>query len=68
MKHKHVHLALGNIPNDCIENIDEIICSIWNECDFSNNQKDVKPTYDPQGWLNYEVKDVEKKRILMSFK
>lgn len=62
MVHKHIHLAIGNVPEELREDIELIISGIWKECDFSNIQKDVRPTYDAQGWLNYDVKEVETKK------
>ena len=58
-KHKHVHLAIGNVPEKHLNNISYLIRDAWSECDFSNSEIDVKPTYNTQGWLNYEVKEVE---------
>ena len=62
MVHKHIHLAIGNVPEELREDIEQVISGIWKECDFSNIQKDVRPTYDAQGWLNYDVKEVETKK------
>lgn len=58
-KHKHVHLAMGNIPDQHLMNIRCLIRKAWSECDLSNYEMDVRPTYNTQGWLNYEVKEVE---------
>ena len=60
--HKHIHLAIGNVPEELREDFEQVISGIWKECDFSNTQKDVRPTYDAQGWLNYDVKEVETKK------
>jgi hypothetical protein len=57
-KHKHVHVAIGNIPDKYVHCIEHIIKKAWSECDFSNSQQDVRPAYNAQGWLNYELKEV----------
>jgi hypothetical protein len=59
-KHKrtHLHLAIGNIPAEKIENIESIIKSAWHRCDFSNEQICVKPITCGNGWLGYMTKEV----------
>ena len=57
-KHTHLHLAIGNIPANKLDNIEETINRIWQRCDFANKQICVKPVDHSQGWLEYITKQV----------
>jgi hypothetical protein len=57
-KRTHLHLAIGNIPADKLDNIEAIIKRIWQRCDFANEQVCVKPVTSANGWLGYITKEV----------
>lgn len=57
-KRTHLHLAIGNIPTDKLSNIEAIICSIWQRCDFAHKEVCVKHVTCSNGWLGYITKEV----------
>jgi hypothetical protein len=58
IKHLHLHLAIGNIPQKHISNIQKIISQAWAGCDFANEEIDVQSIYESKGWLGYITKEV----------
>jgi len=56
-KHTHLHLAIGNIPEDKLEKIEDHIRRAWYACDFANSRVCVKPVTDSAGWLSYITKE-----------
>jgi hypothetical protein len=57
-KRTHFHIAVGNIPEDKLQNIEQIITRAWHECDFGNEQVCTKLLTDKFGWLDYMTKEV----------
>ena len=57
-KRPHLHIAVGNIPEDKLARIDEIITKAWHDCDFGNDMTCIKPLSDSYGWLDYMTKEV----------
>jgi len=57
-KRPHLHIALGNIPEDKKSSIQQIIESAWQKCDFGNKEVDIKEIYDACGWIDYITKEI----------
>ncbi len=57
-KRVHIHLAIGNIPKEKLNDIDRTIRRVWQRCDFANKQVCIKPVSNGQGWLGYITKEV----------
>ncbi len=57
-KRVHIHLAIGNIPVEKLEEIDTTIRRVWARCDFANEQVCTKPVSNGRGWLGYLTKEV----------
>ena len=57
-KREHMHLAIGNVPANKQEHINEFILQAWRECDFSYKQVDIKQVNNAVGWLGYMTKTV----------
>ncbi|MBK1683692.1 hypothetical protein [Rhodoferax fermentans] len=57
-KRTHLHLAIGNIPNEKMENIEELIIKAWEGCDFAYKKNETKLLNGPYGWLSYITKEV----------
>ena len=57
-KRPHLHIALGNIPEDKKSSIQQIIESAWQKCDFGNKEVDIKEIYDARGWIDYITKEI----------
>lgn len=57
-KHTHLHLAIGNVPQEKLGDIEALIKRIWNSCDFANKQVCVKHVKNNVGWLGYITKEV----------
>ena len=57
-KRTHIHLAIGNIPEQKLNDIDAAIRRVWQRCDFANEQVCVKPVSNGRGWLGYITKEV----------
>ena len=54
----HLHLAIGNIPETHIGNIDKHIQAAFANCDFANKQLCAKRISNAKGWLGYITKQV----------
>lgn len=57
-KQIHFHLAIGNIPQEKLGNIEALIKCAWYRCDFANEQVCVKHVSSSFGWLSYLTKEV----------
>ena len=57
-KHTHLHLAIGNIPKDCLDSSRNIITNAWTKCDFANKQIHITDITHTSGWLSYITKEV----------
>jgi hypothetical protein len=58
LKNLHLHIGLGNVPENKKSDIHEIIGNAWSKCDFANTQMEVTPIYDGQGWIAYMTKEI----------
>ncbi len=58
LKNLHLHIGLGNVPENKKSDIQEIISNAFSKCDFANIQMEVKPIYDGQGWIAYITKEI----------
>lgn len=56
-KHTHLHLAIGNIPKEKLEKVEDHIRRAWFACDFANDRVCIKPVTDSKGWLQYITKE-----------
>ena len=56
-KRPHLHLAIGNVPEQKQAHIGNIVKQAWSECDFGYKQTDIQRVYGEYGWLNYITKD-----------
>jgi hypothetical protein len=54
----HLHMAIGNVPEHHMANINNLVAQAFNRCDFANKQICVKPVDHSQGWLDYITKQV----------
>jgi len=57
-KHVHIHMAIGNIPQEQIGNIEIYINNAFQRCDFANKQTCIKPVFSGSGWLGYITKEI----------
>lgn len=57
-KRTHLHLAIGNIPTNKMENIEELIIKAWKGCDFAYKRNETKLLSGSYGWLSYITKEV----------
>lgn len=57
-KRTHLHLAVGNVPANKIEDFDAIVDSTWQRCDFAYRETCTKTITDSNGWLGYITKEV----------
>ena len=57
-KRPHLHIALGNIPENKKSTIKQIIEYAWQKCDFGNKQKEIKEIYNARGWIDYITKEI----------
>lgn len=57
-KRTHLHLAVGNVPADKMENFHSIVESTWHRCDFAYRDTCIKTITDSVGWLGYITKEI----------
>jgi len=57
-KRTHLHMAIGNIPEKYLEDIEIHINSAFERCDFANKQTCIKPISNSIGWLGYITKEI----------
>ena len=57
-KRTHFHFAIGNVPENKVDNFKKIVEIVWQRCDFSYREIDVQPITNASGWLHYITKEV----------
>ena len=57
-KRTHLHMAIGNIPEKYLEDIEIYINNAFERCDFANKQTCIKPISNSIGWLGYITKEI----------
>ena len=54
----HLHMAIGNVQADKLDNIENYINTAFKRCDFANKQTCIKHVTSGIGWLGYITKEI----------